>query len=1099
MQFGLKYVCRNENCDYQEVTVSKSWYSRLADDPQLWNIAILQEGPSIIAQQYEKLRRLLSAGSTYGAQLKLKDMFEMLVKFSTLLLVSEMVEVEKNSSEYNEILSFMTSKPLSLGDWQHVAYKLIDTNRSSNSRLIGILKDIHGIYTKYNIVSWRNDKIGHGALLLDDSLDFQIDIEKKVHTIVEHFHRCEELYSGVRILLRNNYNSFFLIGSGDTYSESMVDEKLIVQFDGKEIKLEPFVQYIDNNVYLFDSYYSMKSTASFINYSTGHKKKQKPTTLTDIYNSMQRKHTSMIATASAENDIYIRSQADTINRIMSSEDLIEFKFLLEDLKRAIEENDRGYILLEMANGMGKSTFAKMLDPLVYDLVRLDNIVCRTYYINDIFSHVPSIFVSKLSDLLRQLDRSGEMLDGDIPNIDVESAASEKNVSKLLNTLFTAHKKYKSAEKMILIVDGVDEIPARSGKSIFDMLPSPEMLDDGIYILITCRMDEQLSLFTKDKLALISFIKKMSVEPTDPRYQEMLEEFVDFKLKEQKLKPITEDVKKLIQISEGSFIHLRILIKAYLEKGMEAVHASPIKAEEHFLELLSRMYGEQYFREMLGVLMSLSFSAVSPSIKQLSQTFGEEEISFKFLCFLNELKPLLDIRRTGKGNLISIHRKELREILEDKYEPAIDQYMTKLIEGVHFIIGNTQERPLEDDEAVYIVNALTALLNRNHDTFGSKIGERISPIFRLLSYHFQQGGAYSSEQQQQCYYLLYTHINLAIRALAKAQIPFNPDDYLFLMETISKLLINANMLDVAVEKLEEGLFLLEEQHISVGQLPLSECYNSLATLYSKQGIKSKAEQYFMRAKMERNNIKGNTIDSKVRVLKSELVQMLNEAIFYKNRNKSNEALTILKQLERKISRFEEQGGDGKLIVSEKINMLKTACNIFKRTNPQDALNLAIKARELLPYMYKQDEILARGTESDLLLNLGQVYRQLEMPDKAINCFDEAIKMNMRVLQLGGTVVPEEMVKLYNSKGNIQYDENNYKQAITLYSQAIEQYEEFTAQGRQISTTLFFQILISRRNAYQAEGNFEKAESDFQRASEIKYDRELTAYTLQGKLK
>lgn len=97
------------------------------------------------------------------------------------------------------------------------------------------------------------------------------------------------------------------------------------------------------------------------------------------------------------------------------------------------------------------------------------------------------------------------------------------------------------------------------------------------------------------------------------------------------------------------------------------------------------------------------------------------------------------------------------------------------------------------------------------------------------------------------------------------------------------------------------------------------------------------------------------------------------------------------------------------------------------------------------------------------------------------------------------MPEEMVNLYNSKGNIQYDKKNYKQAIILYSQAIEHYEEFTAQGRQISSTLFFQILSNRRNAYQAEGKFERAESDFQRASEIKYDRELTAYTLQGKLK
>lgn len=1098
VELGKKYVCRNEHCDYQELLSSQIWYRNLADNKQLWNEVILLESPSLIAQQYEMLHRLLSEGATYGALFKVKDLLEVILKFPSLILVSEMVEVEKDSSKHNEILSFMTSKPLSLGDWQQIAIKLINTN--GLSKLIDILKDINKVFTKNNIVLWRNDRIGHGALLLDTEVEFQQDIESMIYLVAEHFHRCEDLYSSVRISLKNNYDSITLIGRDELCYVRIGDETLVAEVEGKETNLDPFVQFMDNNLYLFDSYYSNKLTASFLNYSFGYKKKQKHTKFTEFYNNIHKKKNITIAATSAENNIYMRSQADTINRLMSSEDLIEFKFLQEELKIAIEENEKGYLLLEMANGMGKTTFARTLDPFVYNTIRLKNVVCRTYYINDIYSHVPSIFVSKVSDILRQLNVDGDMLDGDIPNIDLEFSEPKEKVSELLNVLFSAHKKYNYAEKMILIVDGIDEIPASNGTTIFDVLPSSEMLGDGIYILITCRLEHQLSTFTRDKIALFPFKKRLSIERTEQRYQGVLEKFIDNQLKKKKLKSIPEDVRELISISEGSFISLNILTRVYLEDGMERVLTSSTNAtaEKYFLELLSKMYGKEYFHEMLLITISLTFFVVPPNLKQLSRIF-EEEISFKFLCFINELKPLLDIRRTGKGNMISIHRKELRELLEEKYESEIDEYMSELFGTIDFIIGNTQERPLDDDEVVYVVNALIALLNRNCDNFGWKFGERISPVFRLLSKHFQQGSAYNSEQQQQCYYLLYTHINLVVEALAKAHIQYNPDDYLFLMNTLCKLLINSNMFDIAVEKLEEGLAMLEEQGILVGHLSLSESYNSLATLYSKQGIKAKAEQYFMMATTERNQIKRDNLDIMVRALKSESFQMLNEANFYKNKNESEKALIVLRELGNKLSQFEELVGNGDLIVSEKINMLKTTCNILKRVNPKAALGLISNALGLLPSMYEQDEALARGTESDLLLNLGQVYRQLEQPLKAINCFDNAIKINKQVLQLGGTIVPEQMVSLYNSKGNVQYDERNYKQAILLYNQAIEQYEEFIAQGRQILPNLLFQLLCSRGNAYKEDGNLEAANLDYQRASKIKYDNELIAYTLQGKLK
>ncbi|MNW41359.1 Tetratricopeptide repeat protein [compost metagenome] len=1097
VQFGQKYVCPNNYCDYQEFATSPNWYIGLANNSQLWNNVILHDGPLIVAQQYKMLHELLMQGSTYGVQLKLKDLFEVILKLPTLLLISEL---EKESSNYSEILSLLMGKPLSFGDWLHIAKKLIDASRLIDNILIIILEDIHKIYTSNNIVSWRNERIGHGALLPDHLLEFQQDIERKIKLIAEHFCRCEKLYSSVRIILRNINGSTALIGSENICYVRMVDEILVAEFDGKEINLSPYIQYLNNSVYLFDSYYINTLTTSFISYSSGHKLKQKPTIFTDIYNSIQSKKIVEVTTTSAENDIYIRSKAELINRIMSSEDLIEFKFLQEELKRTIEENDKGYLLLEMANGMGKTTFAKMIDPLVYNRIRLDHVVCRTYYINDVYSHSPSIFVSKLSDLLRQLNRDGEMLDGAIPNIENEFFVAEKKLPKLLNTLFSAHQKYNAAEKLVLILDGIDEIPAIEGTTIFDMLPSPELLNKGVFILITCRPNYQLPTFTKDKLLLIPFKSKISVDRTDQAYRVVLDKFVDNQIKKHKLKPHADDVENLINISEGSFIYLGILTKVYLESGMEGIRASTATAitEEHYLDLLLKIYGQQYFYEMLRILISLSSSVVSLNIKQLSRIY-EEEITFKFLHFVNELKPLLDLRRTANGNQISIHRKEVIEVINKKYESAIENHLTTLLEGIQLIIDDTLERELDDDEVVYIVNVLIALLNSTHETFRAKVGEFATKIFPKLTLHFEEKGHYCSEQQQQCYYLLYTHINSIILVLGQKDILFNQNDYLFLMSTICKLLIHVNMFDLAVNQLEQGLEILKSQKIFLDESSaLSVCYIRLATLYSKLGDKHKSEQYFAMVNRETSNNMDEIEKNEIMNLKLKLDKMINEATHHKNRNAPEKALDILDQANSIIFQFIESGGNEELIVSEEINIFKTACNVVKRTDPEYALALIEQALKLLPHVYRQHELIARGTESDLLLNLGQVYRQLGMTSEAMSCYNKAIKMNEQSMHTGETIVPEEIVSLYNSKGNILKDKEEFEQAIINYSKAINYYEEFKAKGRQISPSLFSQVLRGRGYTYRKIDKMEEAEADLLKASKINYDPELTAHTLQGKL-
>ena len=113
----------------------------------------------------------------------------------------------------------------------------------------------------------------------------------------------------------------------------------------------------------------------------------------------------------------------------------------------------------MKNGTGKTVFAKMLDGLAYKKIRLraENLFCRAFYINSVYSHSKLTFIQGLTDALRRAD-NGETLRGDIPTVEADAADAKAQIANLINELFAAHKKLFGREKLLLIIDAVDELP-----------------------------------------------------------------------------------------------------------------------------------------------------------------------------------------------------------------------------------------------------------------------------------------------------------------------------------------------------------------------------------------------------------------------------------------------------------------------------------------------------------------------------------------------------------------------------------------------------------------------------------------------------------------
>ena len=89
---------------------------------------------------------------------------------------------------------------------------------------------------------------------------------------------------------------------------------------------------------------------------------------------------------SAEDEIRGKCAEDALETILRPDHLIKFDFLSNELDNIISADNRGIYLLEMLNGMGKTTFTKMLDGLSYNKVKLPCLMCRAFYINGVYSH-----------------------------------------------------------------------------------------------------------------------------------------------------------------------------------------------------------------------------------------------------------------------------------------------------------------------------------------------------------------------------------------------------------------------------------------------------------------------------------------------------------------------------------------------------------------------------------------------------------------------------------------------------------------------------------------------------------------------------------------
>lgn len=384
----------------------------------------LIQTPNIIKQEYHNLLELLKAGQYYGALLKIKDCFEVNIKFPVITILAyywqEAIKVNlevKNINSFadklfklpeaiQDILLTCAAKKMSFGEWEAACSaikcdsllkrmikekkieRIFDLFYSINSNNYEVYCNRRNAENNIEYISaWRNETIGHGALNMNVE-DVEKDVYEKLYLLSTLLQRNERFYQQIIITVNEKKEQIVI---------TKQDEKPY------EILISPFFDLLNTsngNGLMFESFSRKKEEALLMNYSSGQKEKSVtlshyfsafsdllrriPDELTPDYKKNKEKQDKSLRDELLSNikensnektqDLLLdQKDIDLIHKLKSNEDLIHNNIFCDVFCKIMDlpaKEDGNIYLLCADRGMGKSTFCRVADEL--DSMKINN-------------------------------------------------------------------------------------------------------------------------------------------------------------------------------------------------------------------------------------------------------------------------------------------------------------------------------------------------------------------------------------------------------------------------------------------------------------------------------------------------------------------------------------------------------------------------------------------------------------------------------------------------------------------------------------------------------------------------------------------------------
>ncbi|WP_195238300.1 tetratricopeptide repeat protein [Clostridium perfringens] len=1008
----------------------------IGDEISKWNNENSSKIPLIIRREYLRVFSLLKNGQIYGAFFQLKDVFEIILKCNVVVVASEIINKENYTDEEGNLIFKLFEKDLSIGDWESICRTF---NGKSKYNSINILsKEINKIYSSNQISKWRNDWIGHGALAISSNEEFIKQIKEKMKILHTFFIKNIEEYKCFDIVCINN-ECFF-------------------EIDNTRIPLKFLIKEIDNNIHIFDAYKNNKNKVAYLDYYNGNKIEIEEKEVIKFVTKLRNESSIRVFKESSITDILMVEEENIIKEINTSKDFIRPEFIKDRIDNFIKDNDSGIMLIKMKRGMGKSTLSMALDNNGMNKLKIDNCCTRTYYINDSYASKLNNFTSTINDMFR-VNKEGKILfRGNIPMISSESDNNSQELVKLLSFYREKYYNMYGTEKLLFVIDGIDEINKYDRKTIFDFIPKMNELENGIFIICTCRTDEELieSDFILREVKKINYNSNIFIENKDLNYIELLKTYI----KKMNKKYSEEDILNIIDISEYNFNNVRRICNILKEGNIDLSKISAKTISSIDVVNIENKFGEKYYKNIINIISTIIALQEPLSLNEINNLCFSENNDMRLLFYIYSIKDLFKVDRNIYGNRIYIRDVELLKYLEQIY---IKQINNKLQEFLQVIYNNIDKKNYEIDSGILCIckNISKIIAKINNEINISNYYEVIKYLNEIINK--VNVDIVSNVRDRICIYdevlfFLEKESNTILKQLTKADI----------LSKQGELYELYGLTNESMEKYKLSLDIFKEYKSGLG---FNKIYYD--NLIKYELLLYKIERYEEAIQILNDIIYTFKNENDLQKLEVIVTAYCNRSLIYQQIGKIQDAKN---DLDKAIELIENNG---------EIETLKyqiSLCYLNRSTLYlvyEEYDNAIVDIKKSLEYS-KDAEVKIRVNRARALMNYSNIKIKMgESSESVIDIIDEAINIIEEIDRDDSLFDIDVLVKLYNNKAILLLNDRKHD-SYELLSKTIALCETLRKQNRYYYEDELIRAYYLRS---EIEENQEKVNKDYKNIIEV----------------